>query len=486
MHIKHFHQVGPISQKTAVVQLERVIQNPSRFPGLNGLEFVGVEQHVKQRLAMLYVKRSEPCGSMNLRKGYSGAQYRNQVIQSLLSGRHGGDGRMNCTLPANQVMTTKMISPTPSQHTPFTRQTAMLLCSLCFSLSALSQGPQLEIDLTATDVVSQGRTGTCWSFSTTSFLESEAFRITGKLHDFSEMANVRVIYPEKVERYVRYQGKHQFGPGGLSHDVTHAAAKYGIVPQAVYGGGQDADAYDHAALDGMLEAMAQALVEQSGHIDPVGFVAVEAALDAYLGALPEAFSYQGKNYTPASFRDAMGIDPSAYATLTSFTHHPFGAPFILEVPDNHAQGAFWNVPLDDLEEVVHHALENGYSVAWDADVSNKGFSFRDGWAIMPETAATKEEWGTLDAMPDEPAVDQAIRQAAFDSQENTDDHLMHIVGRATDAQGRAYFIIKNSWGSGNAFGGKQYVSMDYFRHFTMGIMVHSDGLPKELRKEMGR
>ena len=363
----------------------------------------------------------------------------------------------------------------------------LLVCAgFTSALGAHAQGPTVEIDLTATEVISQGRTGTCWSFSTTSFLESEAFRITGELHDFSEMANVRVIYPEKVERYVRYQGKHQFGPGGLSHDVTHAAAKYGILPQSVYEGGQSAGTYDHDALDGMMSSMAEAIMKQSGHLQPASIAAVEGALDAYLGPLPETFAYQGKTYTPASFRDAMGIDPTAYATLTSFTHHPFGESFVLEVPDNHAHGAFWNVELDDLEETVHHALENGYTVAWDADVSNKGFSFRDGWAIMPETAASKEEWGTLDAMPTEPSVDQAMRQAAFDSQENTDDHLMHIVGRAADAQGREYFIIKNSWGQGNDYGGKQFVSTAYFRHHTIGIMVHEAGLPKELRKAMGR
>jgi len=365
-------------------------------------------------------------------------------------------------------------------------KTSLCALTLTCALSAGAQAPEVEIDLTATEVISQGRTGTCWSFSTTSFLESEAFRVTGELHDFSEMASVRVIYPEKVARYVRYHGKHQIGPGGLSHDVTHAAAKYGIVPQSVYSGGQDVGAYDHGALDGMMETMAKALVEQSGGVAPSGMDAVEATLDAYLGPLPESFAYNGKEYTPLSFRDAMGIDPEAYATLTSFTHHPFGTSFVLEVPDNHAHGVFYNVELDDLEEAVHHALENGFTVAWDADVSNKGFSFRDGWAIMPEAAASKEEWGSLDAMPDEPAVDQSMRQSAFDSQENTDDHLMHIVGRAADARGREYFIIKNSWGQGNAFGGKQYVSMAYFRHHTIGIMLHEDGLTKELTKAMGR
>mgnify|MGYP000890011076 FL=1 len=364
---------------------------------------------------------------------------------------------------------------------------AHALAGLLFlAATACAQAPETEINLAATGVVSQGRTSTCWSFCTTSFLESEAHRVTGELHDFSEMANVRVIYPEKVERYVRYQGHHQFGPGGLSHDVTHAAAEYGIVPQSVYRGGQAVDAYDHGAMDRKLKSLAKKLVKQSGSIQAEDAAAVEATLDEYLGALPESFDYRGARYTPASFRDAMGIEPADYVTLSSFTHHPFGAPFVLEVPDNHSQGEFWNVPLDGLEEVVHRALESGYTVAWDADVSNAGFSFADGWAIMPEVAETQAVWKTLGAMPNEPAVDQTMRQLAFDSQENTDDHLMHIVGRATDVQGRLYFVIKNSWGKDNPYGGQQFVSMPYFRHHTIGIMVHEEGLPHALRQEMGR
>ena len=357
---------------------------------------------------------------------------------------------------------------------------------LVHPMNVIGQAPEVIIDLTATDVLSQGQTGTCWSFSTTSFLESEAHRITGELHDFSEMAAVRVIYPEKVERYVRYQGKHQFGPGGLSHDVTHAAAVYGLVPQSIYGGGQEAGAYNHNALDASLSALAKSMVDQSGNIAPESFDAVEAVLDAHLGGLPESFDYEGKSYSPSTFRDAMGIVPEAYVTVTSFAHHPFGQSFILEVPDNHAHGAFWNVPLDDLETIVEHAIAEGFTVAWDADVSNRGFSFKNGWAIMPEIAKSAEDWETLGQMPDEPQVDQAMRQAAFDSQENTDDHLMHIVGLAKDARGRSYFIIKNSWGQGNAFDGRQFVSMPYFRHHTIGIMLHENGLPRANRKAMGR
>ena len=360
---------------------------------------------------------------------------------------------------------------------------SMLAGLLFWSAFAQAQGPQIEIDLAATEVISQGQTGTCWSFSTTSFLESEAFRLTGELHDFSEMASVRVIYPEKVERFVRYQGHHQFGPGGLSHDVVRAAAVYGIVPQEVYGGGEGPKGHDHSVLDRKLKSLAKKLVK-AGKIGAADDEAIQALLDEGLGPLPQSFEYRGASYTPADFRHAMGIDPSAYVALSSFTHHPFGAAFILEVPDNHAQGAFWNVPLDGLEAAVHHALENGYTVAWDADVSNEGFSFFDGWAIMPAVAATKEEWGTLDAMPAEPDVNQAMRQAAFDAQENTDDHLMHIVGRARDAQGRSYFIIKNSWGQENGFGGEQFVSMSYFRHHTIGIMLHGDAVPDSMQHWM--
>ena len=377
----------------------------------------------------------------------------------------------------------------PSNHFTMKSIKAWSLVSLLMAMMSnpgLAQSPEIKVDLTSTDVLSQGQTGTCWSFSTTSFLESESHRITGELHDFSEMAAVRVVYPEKVERYVRYQGKHQFGPGGLSHDVTHAAEVYGLVPQSVYGGGQEQGSYNHGALDASLEALAKTMVDQSGKIAPESFDAVEGVLDAHLGSLPDSFEYEGKSYTPGSFRDAMGIVPSAYVTMTSFTHHPFGLPFVLEVPDNHAHGSFWNVPLDDLESTVRHALSEGYTVAWDADVSNRGFSFKNGWAIMPEAAASAKEWETLGQMPEEPTVDQAMRQSAFDSQENTDDHLMHIVGLAEDAKGRSYFVIKNSWGDGNAYGGRQFVSMSYFRHHTIGIMLHEDGLPKAAKKAMAR
>ena len=357
---------------------------------------------------------------------------------------------------------------------------------LFFGSWAFAQAPVMDIDLVATEVISQGQTGTCWSFCTTSFLESEAHRVTGELHDFSEMASVRVIYSEKVERYVRHHGHHQFGPGGLSHDVTHAAAVFGILPASVYDGGSTLEGHDHGALDRRLASMAKKLVKKSKGMAPADFAEVEATLDAVLGALPNTFDYRGVKYSPESFRDAMGIDPMEYASLSSFTHHPFGQSFVLEVPDNHAQGEFFNVPLDELEDAVHSALERGFTVAWDADVSNAGFSFNDGWAVMPEAAETREEWGSLGAMPLEPSVDQAMRQAAFDSQENTDDHLMHIIGRATDAKGRQYFVIKNSWGQGNGFGGKQFVSTAYFRHHTIGIMVHEDGLQPEIRQQWVR
>jgi bleomycin hydrolase len=353
-----------------------------------------------------------------------------------------------------------------------------LLLPLIFAMGwVYGQELEVEIDLTANEVLSQGQTGTCWSFSTTSFLESEVFRISGELVDLSEMAPVRVIYPEKAERFTRYQGKHQFGPGGLAHDVIHAANVFGLVPQSVYPGGQNPEAYDHGELDTALEEMVRSAVKQAGSISTESYDSIANTLDTYLGPLPTSFESNGEVFTPIEWRDALGIVPEDYISLTSFTHHPFGEEFILEVPDNHSHEMFLNVPLDDLERAVNNALSNGYTVAWDADVSNEGFSFSKGWAVMPETVGLGEEWNSLDAMPDEPATDQASRQRDFDSQSTTDDHLMHIVGRAKDSKNRSYFIIKNSWGDNNAFGGRQFVSMDYFRHFTIGILLHSAALP---------
>lgn len=179
----------------------------------------------------------------------------------------------------------------------------------------------------------------------------------------------------------------------------------------------------------------------------------------------------------------MGINADDYISISSFTHHPFYEEFVLEVPDNFAHEAFHNVPVDELLEIANHAIDNGYTFAWDADVSEKGFSFRKGLAIVPETKMTKETAFTK--IENEVSVSQDLRQEGFDNYQTTDDHLMHITGLAKDQKGNEYFMMKNSWGSENPYGGRQYISMSYFKLKTIAIMVHKDAIPKAIRAKMG-
>lgn len=349
-------------------------------------------------------------------------------------------------------------------------------------------GPETNMtilaDVSTTEVLSQGATGTCWSYSTTSFLESEAFRNTGELHDFSEMASVRVNYPSKAMTYLLYQGKHQFGPGALSHDVMNAMERYGLLPQSVFDGNPgEGGRHDHGELDALLAGMVEKGLDQAGDLSPRFMQSIEAVLDVYLGELPTEFTYRGRSYTPQTFREEMGLNPADYVELTSFLHHPLHAPFVLEVPDNFSNGAYFNVTLDELVEATVHALEEGYSVAWDADVSNAGFDFRKGVAFALEDEDGLDGWDWDMPLPAEFEVTEASRQRAFESLSTTDDHLMHFVGlaeREMDGSKQRFFILKNSWGVNNPFGGRQFVSEAYFRQYTIGVLLHKDGLPAGL------
>ena len=336
------------------------------------------------------------------------------------------------------------------------------------------------VELTATSVKDQGRTGTCWSYSTSSFLESEAARISGHVVDLSEMTTIRYTYPLKAEMFLRFQGKHQFSAGSLCHDVINAAAGWGLAPQEAYTGLADGESvHNHAVMDEALLATVEALVKKpSGKLDANWKQTISAILDSSIGELPEAFDFNGESYTPASFRDYLGIDPSAYMNITSFSHHPFGTSFVLEVPDNFSRGEFYNVPIEDLRRAVETAVVAGYSVAWDADVSEKGFSFENGMALWPAEGEEDKLWGEQIQEAD---VTQESRQMGFDNQTTTDDHLMHIVGLATDQFGEKYFVIKNSWGSNNLYGGRQYISMAYFKAKTIAILIHRDAITRVLR-----
>ena len=358
-------------------------------------------------------------------------------------------------------------------------------------------------DLAGTAVKDQCKTATCWSFSTLSMLESELIRTGKGIHDLSEMYVVRWGYVEKAINYIRMNGKCNFEQGGEGHDIPYIIGKYGIVPEEVYRGleyGQSRHNHDEmlALLQGMMEKLKS---NPGGTYTKVWIQAVEGVLDAYLGKVPSTFQYKGKEYTPQTFAASLGLNMDDYKALTSFTHHPYNKPFTIEVPDNWSMQQAWNVTPDELTQTTIDALKNGYTVAWAADVSEKGFSFRDGLGIIPvnDTLVKKKGddsrfFNDAGAMRSGSAFDQPypekqitaeLRQDEFDRQLTTDDHGMHITGLLTDQNGTRYFKVKNSWGTANHCGGYLYVSEAYFRLKTISIMLHKDAIDKKLKQKTG-
>lgn len=354
-----------------------------------------------------------------------------------------------------------------------------------------------------TDVQDQSKTSTCWSFSSLSFFESELLRMGKGRHNLSEMFVVRNAYLGKAETYVRMNGLNNFGPGGASQDIAWVIRRYGIVPEDVYRGlNYGTTKHNHAEMDAVLKGIVDAVkANPQGRITTSWKNAFAGAIDAYLGKVPENFNYQGKSYTPVSFANTLGLNMDDYVSITSFTHHPFYTQFALEVPDNWTMMPSYNVPLDELQNIAEYAITKGYSWAWGADVSEKGFSFKNGLAIVPVhdsliTQTGKDSKGFNDAGAlrtgnafDKPMTEKVIsdslRQVAFDNYETTDDHGMHATALLTDQNGNKYFRIKNSWGTGNDCVGYMYCSMPYFRYKTTAIYIHKNALPKAIAKKLG-
>ncbi|WP_420574088.1 C1 family peptidase [Kordia sp.] len=361
----------------------------------------------------------------------------------------------------------------------------------CFSAVTFAQDYQFKttIDLEATPVISQGRTGTCWSFSTSSFIESEIIRLTGKQIDISEMYNVRNTYSKKAWNYVMRQGKAQFSEGGLAHDVMNAIKSNGLMPNSTYSGLQTLqETHNHAEMVAVLKAMLDAYIKNPGKkLSPNWKRTTESVLDIYLGERPKSFLYEGKSYTPQSFLEMTKINPDDYVTITSFTHQPYYKSFILNIPDNFSNGSFYNVPLDELVEITENALKTGFTVELDCDVSEATFSAKYAVAIIPETPV-KDRKDFSGKILKENASNARQRQRDFENYTTTDDHLMHITGMATDQNGAKYFRVKNSWGSNTERipnDGHVHMSEMYFRMKTISVMVHKDALPKALRQKLG-
>ena len=361
--------------------------------------------------------------------------------------------------------------------------------------------------VSGTSVKDQNKSGTCWCFSSLSFFENELLRKTGKEMDLSEMYVVRHCYNDKAIKYVRMYGALNFAQGGSALDVPYVWSTYGIVPEGAYTGlNYGEDKHSHYEMAEALTAYVKTIVKKPNRtsISTAWNKGFNGILDAYLGELPAEFEYEGKTYTPQSFAASLPIDMNDYVAVTSFTHHPFYKPFVLEVSDNWLFGEFQNVPLNEMKEIVDYALDNGYSVDWAADVSEGGFKWNDGVALMPKAKTEADMEGTelarwvklsdrdreaerfrFKGPAEEIEVTQELRQEWFDRQETTDDHGMVIEGRAVDQKGNKYYKVKNSWDTNQVYGGYFYVSEAYFLAKTLNIYLHKDGIPNDIKSKIG-
>ncbi len=397
------------------------------------------------------------------------------------------------------------------------KKLSTLALALLLSFGAFAQEPSADAelmldnryefsvvkDIETTPVRDQNRSGTCWSFSGVGLIESELIRQGKGEYDLSEMWIVRQTYIDKAVKFVRMHGNMEFAAGGSFEDVFSVAKKYGLVPEEAYPGlNYGLDNHDHSELDAVLRAYVDAIVKpaRGKKLTTAWLNGLKGILDAYFGPAPEQFTYNGRQYTPESFRDMLGLQLDDYVSISSFTHHPYYTEFVIEVPDNWIGAASWNLPLEEMMAVIDNAIDTGYTIAWGADVSESGFLYRKGYAVVPaeqeETlegtelsrwVALSPESRMLELLEEngELRVTPEIRQLAYDNYETTDDHGMLITGVATDQRGDTFYRVKNSWTSNGIYDGYFYASRPFVEYKTLNIVVHKDAIPAAIRAKIG-
>ncbi len=396
--------------------------------------------------------------------------------------------------------------------------TAMSLAMLMlgsFAISASAQDDNAKKDegfvfttvkeAPITSIKNQNKSGTCWAYSSLGFFEAELLRLGKGEYNLCEMYLAHKTYEDRAKASVRLHGDISFTEGGSFYDAVYCMRNYGMIPEdamplpgTLYGDTLANFNEMWPMVDGIVKGITDSKLKS---ISPAWFKSLNAVLDTYLGPVPAEFTYKGKKYTPQSFQESLGLNLDDYISLTSFTHHPFYTQFIIEVQDNWRWGASYNLPIDEFMQVVDNAVNNGYTFAWGADVSETGFT-RDGIAVCPDadhgadiTGSDMARWTGLNYMEKrkeltsrplpEIEVTQEMRQEAYDNWETTDDHGMLIYGLAKDQNGKEYYMVKNSWGNSGKYNGIWYASKAFVKYKTMNILVHKDAIPKDIRKKLG-
>jgi bleomycin hydrolase len=361
-------------------------------------------------------------------------------------------------------------------------------------------------DIPTSAIKNQYRSGTCWSFAGTAFLETELIRLGKGEVDLSEMFSVRNVYSQKAINTVRWHGNLNFGMGGNFHDVMWVYKNHGAITEEAYSGLQyGEDKHVHGEMDALLDGYVETVIQNKNKkITPVWNQGFNGILDAYLGEVPSSFDVNGKSYNTVSYAEELGLNMDDYVEITSFTHHPFYEQFILEIPDNWMMAEYYNVPLDELMQIIEEAIKAGYSVGWDADVSEKGFSWKNGVALVPNDEKPEiegmesEKWDQMDENERqkllyafdkavaEKEITQEMRQQQFDNYKTTDDHLMLLTGIAEDERGETFFKVKNSWSEkGSPYDGFFFASTPFMQLKTVSILLHKDAITKEIKNKLG-
>ena len=362
-------------------------------------------------------------------------------------------------------------------------------------------------ELPITPVKNQASTGTCWCFSTISFLESEAIRKGCKDPDLdlSEMYIVSNSYADKAVKYIRVDGNLNYEQGSSFGDVIYALRDHGIVPNVEMPGlNYGTDRHMHGELIAGLKGYLQGILRNPNRkLSTAWLNGLKGILAAYLGPIPEKFTYKGVEYTPQSYLKALNINPDDYIDFTSWTLLSYYEKHPVEVADNWRWESAYNLPLDEFMSIIDYAINNGYTVAWASDVSEQGFT-RNGVGLVPDMEAIQKQaeeagsdqahWLGITAAGARPSFDRPVpeltitpelRQQGYEDKTTTDDHGMHIYGIAKDQNGNKYYMVKNSWGETGKYKGLWYVSEAYVRYKTMDLMVHKDAIPKDIKKKIG-